>query len=252
MRGHVAGLIICSLLAGCTSNLAGGLGTLKNPSQVLSGVGEEALPPIVLRNYRVLQRAAIPPDGSPVPRAMMKEYLEAGFALSNHYCFAFFYDADESQRRRKFGRAATNDLGTAFSTILGLASAGENVVTAAAASVGLADSFWRNYDEAFVVDPNLANVKALVMAERRNAAARALADDARLPTSYSGAHIVLLDYDQSCSTLGLRQLIDNSSIKQKSELDKQSAAIEKDGITAAAAAEPTPAPVPPAGSVTPR
>lgn len=223
------GLLACSLLTACTNNLSASLGTLKNPSQVLSG-GEAQLPPIVLRNYRVLQRAAVEPDGAPVPRNLMKEYLEAGFALSNHYCFAFFYDADESQRRRKFGRAATNDLGTVFSTILGLASAGENVVTAAAASVGLADSFWRNYDDAFVVDPNLANVKALVMAERRNVAARVTADDARLPTSYSGAHIVLLDYDQSCSTLGMRQLIDASSTKQKAELDSESSAIERQGL----------------------
>ena len=49
----------------------------------------------------------------------IKRYLAAGFALTDIYCDRFFRETNASMRRRKFGRALTNDVGTAVGSVLG-------------------------------------------------------------------------------------------------------------------------------------
>ncbi|MEL7447493.1 MAG: hypothetical protein AAGK02_17105, partial [Pseudomonadota bacterium] len=133
-------------------------------------------------------------------------------------CSEFFRDADESQRRRKYGRALTNDVGTAVSTVLGLANAGENIVTGVAAGVGLADSAWRNYDEAFVVSPDLSNVRTLVLTSQDLFRQRTLE---KLPTDYGTAQSVILRYAEECSTLGMKALLNKSTNAQETELKEK-------------------------------
>lgn len=146
----------------------------------------------------------------------MREYIAAGFALSDIYCEAFFHSTDEAQRRRSFGRGLANDTGTAISTILGLASAGENVVTGVAAGFGLIDGTLRNYDDAFIVGPDLANVRSLVLVSQDNYRQLVLGSNVPYPKNYGSAQSVILRYANICSTLGMKSLL-NLSTSEKAE-----------------------------------
>src|SRR4030095_8451940 len=82
--------------------------------------------------------------------------------LSDLYCDDYFRRIADHKQKRQFGRSTTNDIGTAASVALGLASAGSIVTGGAGAAFGLADNLFRNYDAAFVVEPNLGKMLRLV------------------------------------------------------------------------------------------
>lgn len=241
MKGNLypVAMLVGLAVSGCTStNLPDALGTLKNPYPTLArpyqsrdSTGAASADPFVQRNYDILLRAAEPSErGATVSSTLMREYLAAGFALSDIYCDAFFRDADESQRRRRYGRGVTNDVGTAIAAILGLANAGENLVTGVATSFGLADNLWRNYDEAFVVSPSLSNVKTLVKAAQDKFRELTLGKEAekQLPADYGTAQSVVLRYADFCSTLGMQSLLNISAEQQQRELNKDTANLRSD------------------------
>lgn len=227
MRKTLLFISLATILSGCTSTgLNSSLGTKKNPKAIFSEPSSgktinERTNPFILANYEVLLKAAksAPADSGEIPTNKMKDYLSAGFALSDFYCSSFFQDADESQRRRRFGRAATNDVGTAMTTILGLANAGENLVTGVAAGFGLGDNLWRNYDDAFTVTPELSNIQSLVFAAQDNWRERSLGKKASLPANYYSAQTVIMRYANLCSTLGMQALLNKSSTQEKRALD---------------------------------
>ncbi|MGY6636354.1 MAG: hypothetical protein ACXIUO_04395 [Erythrobacter sp.] len=209
------------------------LDSMKNPSEVLRNPGNtksKLVNPFVAANYNVLLSSLHNPSGDSsvisgkVKEDKMKSFLDAGFALSDIYCAQFFRNVEETQRRRKFGRALTNDLGTALSTLLGLASAGQNVVTATATATGLADNAWRNYDEAFVVSADFSNVRALVVSAQK---VFKYETSKALPPNYSAAYSVLLTYDEHCSTLGMQALL-NQSVNQQKKLLQDSLSQNRD------------------------
>ncbi|HEU0095012.1 MAG TPA: hypothetical protein VFQ52_01060 [Rhizomicrobium sp.] len=254
MLGSLAGLS----LGGCTSQKLGpSLGTMKNPAPIYGqprGIDpQDKVNLLILANYNVLREAVAGAQGNVtivdlpaaetdtakktgeepgdtatkiVPTPKMDRYLTAGFALSDIYCDQFFRDAEESQRRRKFGRAVTNDTGTAITTILGLANAGQNIVTGVAAGFGLGDNLWRNYDEAFVVSPDLANVRSLVLAAQDNFRERTLGEKQVRPKTYSTAQSVILRYANQCSTLGMRLLLDQSATQQRTKLTEDTESLK--------------------------
>lgn len=206
------------------------LGTTKNPYPTLASPHQKGKPTgrnaFVDANYEILLDAARQGNTSYVETHKMKIYLDAGFALSDFYCDAFFRDADESQRRRRFGRAFTNDAGTAISTILGLANAGQNVVTGVAAGFGFGDNLWRNYDDAFVVAPDLSNVQALVNAAQDNFRGKTFGKNkdkeyTELPNTYGKAQSVVMRYANLCSTLGMRALLSQSADDQRTQLQDE-------------------------------
>lgn len=222
--------IAALLTSACsTANLGDRLGTMKNPSPVLEGPGFRtdlaSRQPLILANYNVLLSATEVRTGKVElveyeagQTVDMRRYLNAGFALSDIYCDEFFRDAEESQRRRRYGRAITNDVGTAITTILGLANAGQDLVTGAAAGFGFGDSLWRNYDEAFVVSPDLSNVRSLVLAAQDVFRKRTYEQE--LPGDYSSAQSVILRYANQCSTLGMQSLLNQSANQQEQILKK--------------------------------
>lgn len=235
-------------LGGCThGSLNSALGTPKNPTAIFSDPTTPTDRPItqdriIIPLYNVLLEAS---DGDGTRATLnesgdMRRYLGAGFALSDVYCTRFFVKTDEAYRRRRFGRTLTNDVGTIMTTVLGLANAGQKVVTGLAGAVGFADSAWRNYDDSFVVSPDLSNIQSLVFAAQDNFRARSLAKEAVLPGDYGTAQSIILRYANICSFLGMKTLLDQSAAKQKNDLNTDTEKVNK----------PTPAVVP-ADSKTP-
>lgn len=244
-------------LAGCTStSLRTALSTPKNPTPVFADPampkGKDPQDAIIAPLYKVLLEAHEPggtgetlKPGEPDAR----RYLAAGFALSDIYCARFFIKTDEAYRRRRFGRTLTNDVGTAMATILGLANAGENIVTGVAAGVGFADSGWRNYDDSFVISPDLSSVQSLVFAAQDNFRARTLAKDAELPADYATAQSAIQRYANLCSFLGMKALLDQSAGDQRQQLinstEREKKGKEETDATPAKAAASLPAPAEP-------
>lgn len=228
MKTALSCAVTLAALGGCTStNLQNALGTPKNPTAIYlkpnPAKGETAdQSGIIVPLYKVLLEASTA-DGTlrsgDVDSDTMRRYLGAGFALSDIYCSRYFVKTDESYRRRRFGRTVTNDVGTAMATILGLAKAGTNVVTGVAAAVGLADSSWRNYDDSFLISPDLSNVQGLVFAAQDNFRARTLSNDETLPSDYGTAQSVILRYANLCSYLGMKSLLDRAAGEQRTQLD---------------------------------
>lgn len=232
MWKSVMGVVLAASLAGCTGTATGirrGFDSIdpnKNPRPVLSdpnsGVSASAaraVPPFIAANYAVL-REAISTDGgeeegdatlAEADSSNMRRYLGAGFALSDIYCDEYFRLTDEAQRRRHFARSTTNDVGTAMSAVLGLANAGEDVVTGIATGFGVLDSTFRNYDDAFVAGPDLAQVRTLVLAAQDDFRARTLASDSTLPGDYGTAQSVIMRYANICSYLGMRSLLNTTA-----------------------------------------
>lgn len=222
-------------LQGCTTDrLQTALGTPKNPMPIFTKANltkkekptqKDFIEPL----YRVLLEASEVKNNNRTLAAVgednMRRYLGAGFALSDIYCAGFFSKTDEAYRRRRFGRTLTNDVGTAVSTVLGLAKAGENIVTGVAAAVGLADSAWRNYDDSFVVSPDLSNVQSLVFAAQDNFRATTLDAKADLPGDYGTAQSIILRYSNLCSFLGMKALLDQSAGDQRNKLNADTRAL---------------------------
>jgi hypothetical protein len=228
-----AAMTACALLmGGCTSSISQKLGTLKNPYPILSDQTKNMKSdPLLADQFSVLKKAA--GHTGAVSRDDMRKYLDAGFTLSKMYCEAFFRDADESQRRRQFGRSTTNDVGTALSAVLGLASAGEGVVTGVATGFGLADGVWRNYDDAFLVSPDLSNVQALVESAMINDEQRTQASDFTMPENYHQAQRLIIRHANHCSTLGMRSLLNGSASNQKKAIDQNTEEVKSSGIVSA-------------------
>lgn len=136
-----------------------------------------------------------------------QRYYEAGTALSDIYCDDYFRRIAEHKQKRQFGRSTTNDVGTAASAGLGLASAGSILTGGIGAMFGLADNLFRNYDSAFVVEPNLG--KMLKLIKTAQALHKSTVTPANL-TSFFQAHRAVTDYAQQCSYVGMDALLDRA------------------------------------------
>lgn len=246
MRGSTA-VLMALALAGCS------------PGQLSTEMS--APPPDTRETEAVLAtvlRESFDTTASPVTfrkdpaPAEVKRYLAAGFALTDIYCDRFFRSTNAAFRRRRFGRTVTNDVGTAIGTILGLVGGvSKGVLTGTSAVTGLADSTWRGFDDAFVVAPELQNVRALVLAAQDEH--RRATYETDMPTDYMTARSAIVRYAGLCTFLGMQSLLTQSIDQQRLQLlAKAAPAATPTQIPAAApapAASPTPkpaAPTPPA------
>ena len=152
--------------------------------------------------FRCLQFAPIDPGAKGT--AQIARHMSAGFALSDLYCRNYFSRIALHSRQRGFARTSSNDVGTAISGILGLASAGVKATSGVGVGFGLADGFFRNYDESFLVGPDLAIVKSAVLSEQDSIKKTTVGN---LPTSYADANMVIKRHADACSYVGMKQLL---------------------------------------------
>jgi hypothetical protein len=153
--------------------------------------------------------------------ADVKRYLLAGLTLSDIYCDRFFRVTNQQSRRRKFTRSTTNDVGGVVAAVLGLAQAPTQVVGGVAAGFAGIDSTFRGYDDAFLVSPDLSNVRSLVYAAQdsfRNSALKST----EIPKDYMTARTTIVRYAGLCSYLGMQELL-NRSLNQQTTLLKKDA-----------------------------
>lgn len=134
-------------------------------------------------------------------------HIRAGIALSDLYCDTYFRRISRRWNERMFARNTTNDVGTAVSAALGLFNAGSVATGAAGAAFGLADATFRNYDNVFVVSPDLPNIQNLVRAEQTKVRERITTS---MPGNYYDAQRMIIEYANLCSYTGMKGLLNES------------------------------------------
>lgn len=151
-----------------------------------------------------------PADGEP------SSYLHSGMALTDYYCDIFFDRIAQRSAKRQFARGSVNDVGTAVSAVLGLASAGSAVTGGIGAGFGLIDSGIQNYDQAFLVDADLPALQKLVRSEQdriRNAIFDGDKTNGTEPKTFQQAAIQIMRYANTCSFTGMRGLLTQTMIE---------------------------------------
>ena len=157
-----------------------------------------------------------------------KAHLQAGLGLADLYCDDYFRRIAVRKQTRQFGRSTTNDVGTAASVGLGLASAGSMLTGGAGALFGLADGIFRNYDTAFVVEPDLGKMLDLV-----KTAQGSMRDSFKTnpPASYAEANAAITSYAQLCSYAGMDDLL-NVALEAGSDSETLDQVVERFQSTA--------------------
>lgn len=173
-----------------------------------------------------------------VPEASHKQqltrYLEAGFGLTDLYCQRFFIVASESSQKRRFQRNSFSAVDTLVNAVLGVGGAGETALAIANAGFQAADATYQNIEDAFLVAPDLANVRDLVHAAQQDYRTRAFQSTA-LPRSYESARAVIERYAGLCSYTGMRQLVNDSVTSETRTLNRQAEAQRGNGQPVVAA-----------------
>nr|MBA3730184.1 hypothetical protein [Sphingomonas sp.] len=144
----------------------------------------------------------------PGDETAFRSHFNAGVALSDLYCDDYFRRIAVHKQKRQFGRSTTNDLGTAVSSVLGLASAGSIATGGAGVLFGLGDGVWRNYDTAFLVEPDLGKMLELVRVNQKTM--RDQYGGAAKFGSYFEANSAINDYAQLCSYAGMDKLLNKA------------------------------------------
>ncbi|HET9811153.1 MAG TPA: hypothetical protein VFP53_05595 [Sphingomicrobium sp.] len=166
--------------------------------------------------------------------ADFKAHLGAGLGLADLYCDDYFRRIAQRKQIRQFGRSTTNDLGTASSVALGLAKAGSILTGGAGALFGLADGIFRNYDAAFVVEPDLGKMLDLV-----KTAQGSMRDSFKTspPGSYAEANAAINAYAQLCSYAGMDDLL-NVALEAGSDPETIGEVVERFQSTASGLNKP--------------
>jgi hypothetical protein len=155
----------------------------------------------------------------------LDKFIDAGTTLSDLYCDRFFRAVNQASRKRQFARGATNDAGGAIAAVLGLVKAGSGITGGTAAGFSFLDSTFRNYDESFLVDANIAKMRRLVLAAQDD---MKLEMDTNKPSNVFRAETSIIRYSSLCSFLGMQELLD-SSIEDKIEKIETSNETSRDG-----------------------
>lgn len=150
--------------------------------------------------------------------AEIQSYLEAGFGLTDLYCQRFFVIAQESAQKRRFQRSTGSTVGGLVNSVLGLASAGQTAVAISGAGFTALNSAYQNVEDAFLVAPELENVRKLVHAAQDDFRQKSFKT---LPGSYPSARSIIERYAGLCSYSGMKQLVDDSVSSETKSLNDQ-------------------------------
>lgn len=156
----------------------------------------------------------------------LTDFTAAGFTLSDYYCDVFFRQTNQAARHRRFARNLNNDVGGVVATVLGLAKAGSGVVGGVAAGFSLADGSFRNYDEAFMVDADLAKLRRLVLSAQDN---MKIVIQASPPTTVFAAESAILRYAGVCSFLGMQDLLNDSVALKTASIEAENRRLQPAG-----------------------
>ena len=169
----------------------------------------------------------------------INQYLDAGYGLASIYCQRFFVIANQSRVKRDFQRDSVSNLDNLVGTVLSLASAGDRAIGIVDGAFGAADATYQSIDDAFLISPDLGNVRDLVLAAQQQHIRNTRR---RPPTTYPGARQNIEDFAGYCTFTGMQGLVNNSVAEQARQADIGEAQIATNTDPADAALSEQPAP----------
>jgi hypothetical protein len=182
------------------------------------------------------------PDEADARNKVLFEYVSAGFSLTDIYCSRFFTVVTASEQNRRFGRSVFSGVDTLMSSILTLSNAGKTAIGITNSGFGLIDTTFEAYDSAYLVAPDMANVRKLVLAAQNEYRANVLEGDRDFPKTYATARSIIERYAGLCTFPGMRQLV-NDSISEKTDEIEANVEPNTAAVPATAAADGPETPV---------
>ncbi len=158
-------------------------------------------------------------------RPAILDYLDAGFGLTDIYCQRFFIVASQAAQKRRFERDTGTTVDGLVGAVLGFANASKNALEIVNAGFAAINSTFKNIDEAFLVGPDLGNVRKLVQAAHAEFRSEAFKPE-KMPNTYAGARSVVERYAGLCSFTGMKQLV-NVSVQSQTQALTNSAEAPK-------------------------
>lgn len=159
-------------------------------------------------------------------RPAILDYLDAGFGLTDIYCQRFFIVASQAAQKRRFERDTGTTVDGLVGAVLGFANASKNALEIVNAGFAAIDSTFKNIDEAFLVGPDLGNVRKLVQAAQADFRTEVFSKPDKLPNSYAGARSIVERYAGLCSFTGMKQMV-NVSVQSQTKALTDSAEAPK-------------------------
>jgi hypothetical protein len=126
--------------------------------------------------------------------------------------------ATASQARRNFARDTVSDIQTLVNSILTFSGAGDIAVGVTGAALGTVEGGFGNFDNAFLVAPDMAEVRELIASARGEFRSRYRTSE-QLPPNYEAARSVIEGYAGLCSFTNMRRMISVSMQEAREELE---------------------------------
>lgn len=159
-------------------------------------------------------------DKDAIQRERVLRFMDSGTTLSDLYCDEFFRSVNLSARKRQFGKGLSTDTSTLVAGVLNLVKAGSAALTASTVGFNAVNASFRNYDESFMVDADLAKMRRLVLAAQDS---MKLQNEKLPPKTFFAAESKVIRYAGLCSFLGMKDLLNDSIATKTSELEKKRA-----------------------------
>lgn len=157
--------------------------------------------------------------GSNEFQARVVRFMDAGTTLSDVYCDEFFRSVNLSARKRQFSKGLTTDTSTLVAGVLNLVKAGSAALTASTVGFNAVNSSFRNYDESFMVDADLAKMRRLVLAAQDS---MKLKFEEEQPRTIFSAESKVMRYAGLCSFLGMKDLLNDSIAAKTTAIENDS------------------------------
>ncbi|WP_156356997.1 hypothetical protein [Sphingomonas sp. Leaf38] len=151
---------------------------------------------------------------------LVLRFMDAGTTLSDVYCDEFFRSVNLSARKRQFGKGLATDTSTLVAGALNLVKAGSAALTASTVGFNALNASFRNYDESFMVDADLAKMRRLVLAAQDS---MKLQNEKLPPRTFFAAESKVIRYAGLCSFLGMKDLLNDSIATKTADIEKKRA-----------------------------
>ena len=134
-------------------------------------------------------------------------YLQAGIFLSDQLCSDWFRKLGQAQAQVNADRDIISNIGALTAVIMGITQAPAVAVGAAAGASGFLENMFKTEEANYIVAPSVAKVQAAIDLQRSVLAAELWNDET---LNYYQAEVALRRYDNTCSHLSLKRIVDES------------------------------------------
>jgi hypothetical protein len=147
------------------------------------------------------------------------QFWKDGKAFARTLCSDFFRRIARSYAHRQHARMQTNVAGGFLTGVMGLFDASSGVTGGTALAFASAESAFNNYDESYLITPNLGLMEALVKTTQREISREVDSHQNKLK-SVSDVITHINEYVYPCTYTGMQALLDESLNRKLTEFSQ--------------------------------